>query len=199
MTPIDRSDPTEEQAALVAAGAATPEEMAAFEPLLADLTSLTGLAGFGPVVNELAHAIPALNPPVAAKAKLFARLMDRSDPRAADRAAASGMAGFVFRFGEDGEFAPTPYPGVWARMLHVDTARSQFSVILKMDPGSVYPSHAHDGPEECVVLDGEISVGNVRMRRGDYQRAEPGSDHIEQRTETGALLFITAPLSLLET
>lgn len=68
---------------------------------------------------------------------------------------------------------------------------------MRLDPGAVYPAHEHDGPEECVVIAGELTVGGVRMRKGDYQRAEPGSEHVEQRSEAGALVFLTAPLSLM--
>src|SRR5206468_8051724 len=99
-------------------------------------------------------------------------------------------AGMRFRFAADGEFRATRYPGIWVRTLHIDEARKQFTCLMRLDPGAVYPSHGHDGPEECLVLEGEILVGNVRMRPGDYQRAEPGSHHIEQRTEVGALVYL---------
>ncbi len=74
---------------------------------------------------------------------------------------------------------------------------AQLTCLKRLEPGAVYPSHPHDGPEECLVLDGEIIVGDVRMRKGDYQRAEPNSQHIEQRSETGALIYLSAPMSLL--
>jgi len=195
MIPTGPHELAPERAALIAAGAATPDEAAVYEP---QLTETISTAGFGPVVRSLAAAIPSVDPPPRIKADILARLTPRIDPRAADRVAASKMKGSVFRFGGDGGFVPTPYPGVSARLLHVDEARRQFSVILRLDPGSTYPAHPHDGPEECIVLDGEMLVGEVRMRKGDYQRVEGGTDHIVQYSETGATLFITAPLSLLE-
>jgi quercetin dioxygenase-like cupin family protein len=151
-------------------------------------------AEFAGVVAHLAAAVPPVAPPPGVRERLLASLP--ADPRQADRDAAGQLPGLSFAFGEDGPFKPTPYPGVWVRMLYVDRPRGQFTCLLRLDPGAAYPSHAHDGPEECVVLEGEITVGGVRMRKGDYQRAEPGSAHVEQRSETGALLYITAPLSL---
>ena len=195
MNPQERSESPEEQAAMIASGAATPEEAAAIEPLLADRDEITE---FADVVSHLAQAISELAPPPSVRIKLLAQLGEQHDKPHATPAVASALPGLLFRFAHEGDFSPTPYPGVSARMLHVDGARRQFSVMLKLEPGAVYPAHAHDGPEECIVLEGEILVGNVRMRPGDYQRAEPGSRHIEQRSETGALLFLTAPLSLLE-
>jgi uncharacterized protein HemY len=47
------------------------------------------------------------------------------------------------------------------------------------------------------VLEGELLVGGVRMKAGDYQRAEPGTAHADQWSDTGALLYITGPISLL--
>ena len=138
---------------------------------------------FGGVVAVLAAAIPPIDPPAGVKAALFARLAPPPDIR--------------FRFATDGAFAPTPFPGMTIRLLNIDRERRQFSAMIRLEAGATYPSHAHDGPEECVVLEGELLVGNVRMKAGDYQRAEPGTAHADQWSDTGALLFVTGPTSLL--
>jgi hypothetical protein len=181
MTP---NGPTDDLAARLAAGALTPDEVAAAEALLA--AGDPGAVAFARAVEELAAAVPPVVPPPDLKARLLAAL---PPPPA--------VPGFVFRFAADGGFEPTPHPGVWCRVLHVDPARRQFTALMRLDPGAVYPCHPHDGPEECVVLEGEIEVGGVRLRKGDYQRAEPGSTHVDQSSPTGALLFLTAPASLL--
>jgi quercetin dioxygenase-like cupin family protein len=137
------------------------------------------------LVGMLAAAIEPVAPPPSVKAALFARL------------AAPPTDGPRFRFATDGAFAPTPFPGMTIRMLNLDPARKQFSAMIRLEPGAVYPSHAHDGPEECVVLEGELLVGGVRMKAGDYQRAEPGTAHADQWSDTGALLYVTGPASLL--
>jgi quercetin dioxygenase-like cupin family protein len=178
MTPSGESD---ERAAVFAAGATPPDEVGALDAALAEA------AGFGAVVEELTGAIPPVEPPPDARAKLLAAL--------APRGAAVGIS---FRFAADGEFSPTRHPGISSRVLHIDHARRLVTVLLKLEPGAVYPAHSHDGPEECLVLEGEVLVGGVRMCKGDYQRAEPGSEHVVQRSDTGALLFLTAPVSLME-
>jgi quercetin dioxygenase-like cupin family protein len=179
MTPNGRDQPADE-AALFAAGALPAGEAAAFE------ADLGAAAGFASVVAALAGAIGPVEPPPGAKQRLLEALPPAPAP-----------AGLHFRFADDGAFTPTRHPGVSVKLLHLDRERRQFTVLMKLEPGAVYPSHPHDGPEECVVIEGEILVGGVRMRKGDYQRAEPGSEHVEQRSETGALLFVTAPVSLL--
>lgn len=106
-------------------------------------------------------------------------------------------AGIIFQHQRDASFVPTPYPGITMRLLHVDQTGAKFSALLRVAPGAKYPSHHHDGVEECLVLEGTLMVGNTRMVVGDYQRAEEDSDHVDQWSETGALLYINAPLSLL--
>lgn len=186
-----QNDPPEELTALFAAGALPPPEAAGVD-------TASAAREFAAVVAALTAAVTPSQPPPGSKERLLAMIDSRAaDPRAADRSAAAGIPGLTIRFGGDVPFAPTPFPGVWARLLHVDRARRQFTAVLRLDPGASYPAHPHDGPEECLVLDGELMVGGVRLRAGDYQRAEPGSEHGEQRTETGAILFVTAPLRLL--
>jgi quercetin dioxygenase-like cupin family protein len=188
----------DELAALYIAGALGDAERAAFE---ARLTAgwpegEEALRQLTEAVRILAAEAPPVDPPPWIKASLLAAV---GDTRAADRTAAARLAGIEFRFAEDGEFVRGSAPGVWVRMLHLDRRRRQFTCLVRLEPGASYPAHAHDGPEECLVLEGDVNVGGVRMRAGDYQRVEPGTDHGEQRSEGGALLYISAPFSVAST
>ena len=69
------------------------------------------------------------------------------------------------------------------------------TMLVRMEAGSSYPQHIHDGPEECYVLQGDLRVGDEVLGRGDYQRAAPGSRHGIQSTENGCLLFIVSSLT----
>jgi quercetin dioxygenase-like cupin family protein len=184
MTADPGDAPLDELAALYAAGALPPAEARAFE---AGLTAGSAAAGVDAAVLALTADVPPVEPPPWLKAELLAKLPP--DP---------ASSGLTFRFRDAGRFDPIPgAPGTYARVLHVDRRRKQFTAVLRMDPGAKYPGHHHDGAEECLVLEGELLVGDVRLRAGDYQRAEPGSDHVEQWTDVGAVLFVTAPISLL--
>ena len=68
-------------------------------------------------------------------------------------------------------------------------------MLFRMAPGSSYPAHRHSGPEECLVLSGDLRISDVRMVEGDYQFAAAGSEHTVQSTENGCLLLITTSLS----
>ena len=85
-------------------------------------------------------------------------------------------------------------PRVQVKVLHSDGRYN--SILLRMEPGSSLPAHFHEDDEECVVLEGEVSLGDIRVRSGDYHLAPGGSRHGELRSESGALLFLrtTKPL-----
>ncbi len=185
MTDGDKTDWIDEQVALYLAGALPETEHAEFEAQLAAgwREGERTLQNLTPALRAILEEAPHVVPPPNLKADLLAQL---AGPRC------------EFAFADEGAFVPTPYPGVTMRMLHLDKARRQFSAFLKLAPGAQFPTHHHDGPEECVVLQGELIVGRVRMRPGDYQRADADSEHDVQWSETGALAFVTAPLSMLE-
>jgi len=62
--------------------------------------------------------------------------------------------------------------------------------LYRLAPGARVPAHPHASDEECVLIEGEVMVGDLFMRRGDFQLAPKGLPHTEIHTETGALLYI---------
>lgn len=151
-----------------------------------------------PGIEAMLLAIPAGYLPTDLKERLLSQLPRTVAAQALiPKKPASPPGGILFQHQRDAEFVPTPYPGITIRMLHLDQAGAKFSALLRVAPGAKYPSHHHDGIEECLVLEGTLMVGETRMEAGDYQRAEADSDHVDQWSETGALLYINAPLSLL--
>lgn len=81
------------------------------------------------------------------------------------------------------------WPNVWVQQLHVDAAGMQ-TTLVRMAPGSVIPPHDHGHAEECLVLDGEIRMGDFYVRRGDLHIAHAGSRHAALESPAGALLMI---------
>lgn len=92
----------------------------------------------------------------------------------------------------EGRWEKTGVEGVEVKQLFVDQARDYVTMLVRMQPGSSYPSHRHGGFEECYVISGDLAVGDTLMTAGDYQRAEGGSVHVVQSTRAGCVLFIVS-------
>ena len=79
-------------------------------------------------------------------------------------------------------------PLVDMKLLYDDGSSRSF--LLRLQAGAHLPPHGHAADEECIVLQGEGSIGDVFLRAGDYHLAPKGMQHGETFTATGALLFI---------
>jgi len=65
--------------------------------------------------------------------------------------------------------------------------------LMRMEAGGVIAGHDHEGNEECLVLEGDFWLNDVRYGPGDYQIAFAGSRHNSARTESGCLVFVRSP------
>jgi anti-sigma factor ChrR (cupin superfamily) len=78
------------------------------------------------------------------------------------------------------------------KRLFADTRRDSVTMLIRMAPGTEYPAHRHGGAEECLVLEGDIQVGDLSLRAGDYHCAQLDSVHDVTRTTGGCLLLIVS-------
>jgi anti-sigma factor ChrR (cupin superfamily) len=81
-------------------------------------------------------------------------------------------------------------PGVEVKVLRVDRERNDQTVLIRMQPGAEVVGHGHTQEEECWVLEGEITIGDHRLGRGDMHVARPGALHAPIHAPHGALLLI---------
>jgi anti-sigma factor ChrR (cupin superfamily) len=65
-------------------------------------------------------------------------------------------------------------------------------MLIRMQPGSSYPAHRHGGPEQCLVLEGDVEVNGMTFHAGDYQCMLHGSVHNITRTTNGCVLLIVS-------
>jgi hypothetical protein len=91
---------------------------------------------------------------------------------------------------DEGEWAPVGIPGIEVKRLATDPERREVTMLVRMAAGTAYPAHRHGGVEECLVLSGEILVGERPMKAGDYQISQRDSVHPVQSTRDGCLLYI---------
>ena len=203
------------RAALYALGALEGEEARDFEEHLAAGCEACAaeLRLFEGVVADLGLAAPEAEPPAGVRSRLLALVSeegggaqggaadDCAEPAlaAADVAPADGPSlrgdaeGFlVIRSGE-GEWLPTEDTGVAYKLLFADPGRGTVTTLVRMRPGSRIRSHRHLGVEQCLVLEGDVSSGAVRMTAGDFNCSLPGTVHEELVTDKGALLLLVSP------
>ncbi len=192
------SDETCEWAALDALEALTTEEKSTYEKHLEEGCPVCVSEGrsFQAVVGTLALAATPIDPPAVLRKRLLDRIAQT--PAEGDDRPAAGPSQAIL-LNQDGLLisrAPSmtwekaPLPGLFVKTLYADREREYTTSLVRMEPGTTYPSHRHRDVEELYMLEGDLLVEGHRMRPGDYCRAEPDSLHGEVSTETGALFLV---------
>ena len=94
---------------------------------------------------------------------------------------------------DQGDWESIDIEGISIKRLYADIDKRTVTMLVRMAAGTTYPSHRHAGAEECLVLEGDLHVGDsLVLHTGDYQRAGEESVHVKQWTENGCLLFIVS-------
>jgi anti-sigma factor ChrR (cupin superfamily) len=78
--------------------------------------------------------------------------------------------------------------GIEMKPLHRE--HGTLSYLLRLGPGMALPEHDHPENEECLVLDGDVWLGDTHAFAGDYHLAREGIPHGRIYTEGGCLLFL---------
>ncbi|MDX1400988.1 MAG: cupin domain-containing protein [Kiloniellales bacterium] len=128
-------------------------------------------------LGSIGDIAPAADPP----GELFSEIesvIDKSDPRGTKtvRADSEGWEALI--------------PGVEKKPLLRNLETGEESFLMRVAPGTRYPEHEHSFIEECVVIEGELTMGRLVLNPGDYHVADVNSVHQEFRSEKGALVFI---------
>ena len=86
-------------------------------------------------------------------------------------------------------------PGVTYTVLFEDPVAKRRSMLVRALPGATYESHFHDeGHEECLVLEGDLIMGDLKLSAGDFHFAAKGSSHPPAYSAAGCLLHISTAL-----
>jgi ChrR Cupin-like domain len=85
-------------------------------------------------------------------------------------------------------------PGVTYQVLFDDPVAKRRSMLVRALPGATYESHVHDeGFEECLVLEGDFIMGDLKLLPGDFHLAAKGSVHPPATALSGCLLYLSTP------
>jgi len=86
-------------------------------------------------------------------------------------------------------------PKVKIKPLYLDRHAGSRSFLMQLQPGARWPTHEHTYDEECIVLEGDVRIGDLSVSAGDYHLAPKGVTHGELTSDKGALLFLRAGIS----
>jgi anti-sigma factor ChrR (cupin superfamily) len=152
-----------------------------------------------PVVEALLAAVEPLAPPARLRDELLRRA-GQAAPSAAPGESLSQPGKlpdpgsiFVVR-ADEGQWQAIDIPGVFTRVLYLDAGQRRVTALVRMQPGAVFPAHVHEQAEECLVLEGELTSGDLHLSVGDYQRIPAGVPQQETTTRDGCLLLVNSPL-----
>lgn len=78
--------------------------------------------------------------------------------------------------------------GLALKLLH--HGGDVMSYLVRLAPGSSLPPHRHPVDEECVVLEGEVQIGALRLGAGGFHLGRQGVPHAAIHSAGGALIFL---------
>ncbi len=182
--PVKTTKKKAELAAGYALGDLDAEETLAVQSLADDAEFQAEALEFREMLSDFALLAPAAPPPASVQKRVMANITARPDSPLPKGLAALVATGSL-------EWKATPFAGVSAKKLFQD-ADGNISWMVKLEAGAVYPRHKHSTYEHCLVLEGEVEFDEYVLRAGDYEVANPDSDHSAFRSPAGAVLFIIA-------
>lgn len=68
------------------------------------------------------------------------------------------------------------------------------SMLVRLEAGASVPDHVHTLDEDCVVLQGDVFLGDTLLRTGDYQYAPAGSARVGKSSDTGVIFYLHGAL-----
>lgn len=185
------SERQKEQASLYALGTLFGPEQTAFETELYDNPELLAFTrGLQRAANLLADASASVALPPGLKDKVLQRIGQEPAAKTSAPFPLAALAGLRFADANDQTgWKQLPVPGAWIKLLSLEKARGYAVLMGRLDAGARYPAHVNAGPEDFLVLTGDLHIGGRRMGPGDFHHADGGSQHAENFSVEGCTLI----------
>jgi quercetin dioxygenase-like cupin family protein len=78
--------------------------------------------------------------------------------------------------------------GITIKVLH--EAGGVMSYLVRLAAGAAMPAHRHPVDEECVVLEGEVQIGDLHVAAGGFHLGRQGVLHDRLCSQDGALIYL---------
>jgi quercetin dioxygenase-like cupin family protein len=168
-------------AALYALGSLPAEEREQFRTRIKSGCPVCNgaLSEFAETAEYLAMSAPAVEPPSG--------LRERVLKIAVCGTAAEPRREMTIVRQHESAWMQSPVPGVQMRPL-----LGEKTVLVRMQPGAVYPKHEHREAEQCYVLEGSVTDSDgVTVHAGDFVCMSAETVHRPIHTDTGCTFLIT--------
>ncbi len=133
-------------------------------------------------------------PPARVKEKLMRRIQERhATERALDGPASPRVnhaPGIYSMYPDKMKWDKHAVDGVYIKVLTESERRGYVTMLMKVEPGVVFPEHHHSGEEECYVLSGSIILNGKTIGPGVFHHGDEESEHATVTSDEGALLFL---------
>ena len=103
--------------------------------------------------------------------------MASEHPRATPAPLRLPMPGSGYLPGATMAWQPTEHAGYWIKPLYENPLLGERTLLMKADPGTHSPPHAHEEFEQIYVLEGSFDDGDRTLRAGDYCARPIGAMH----------------------
>ena len=109
---------------------------------------------------------------------------------------AKNALGFTTTHGADEEGWIEAFPGGSFKVLHGDASipNSLLSYLIRLEPGFKMEGHGHPFDEETLMLEGDLTLGDIKLNAGDYHFAPAGVTHGNVSTTNGCVAYMRGAL-----
>lgn len=150
--------------------------------------------------SESPEAIAAIGDALAAA--IAQNIEPRGTLDAADKRRLFARIGDGIGFGEQHRYLPARdgdwrvlAERVYLKVLQRDDESGVATYLVRYSPGTQFPVHPQRTTEECLLVAGDLRIGDTDMKPGDLQIAVPGIPHGPLVSQGGALVFVRGVLS----
>ncbi len=103
-------------------------------------------------------------------------------------------AGFYALSSDEGEWLPHPVKGIAVKPLATDKERGYATILMRLDAGVNFPSHSHEGAEQCYIVSGDVRVRGQRLAQGSFFSTAAYANHGDISTTQGATVLLVVAM-----
>jgi len=100
------------------------------------------------------------------------------------------LPGTITRRAGSGEWMEVS-PGLHIKVLNRIESLGRHTFMARLAPGAEYIEHDHDQDEEIYMIEGDLVIGELVLKAGDFHVARTGKHHPVHRSRTGCLCIIS--------